>query len=269
MRRRLLLAIGLAAAVPPLSAREVRRKAPGGPLRCGADVALMESGLAGALRDGFGRDSGIPVHLVLGPALPLLEALAKGELDVALSNAPAAEADLERQGLVYDRRPIALGRFALVGPPTPLGAEAIAPGAGIAAALRALASAANAGPDALVFLSSNDGSGAHVAEQSAWRLAGIAPQPPWYRTAEGGRPLAEAARAQDAWAIVEGGAWARHGGAPLGLRIETDPALAETVHAMRSFRSPHPAGKFFSDWIAGRRGRAVVSRQRAYRVPGP
>ena len=269
MRRRVLLAIGLAAAAPPLSGREMRRRPPGGPLRCGADVALTESGLAGALRDGFGRDSGIPVRVVSAPALPLLEALADGELDVALSNAPAAEADLERQGLVYDRRAVALGRFVLVGPPAPPGAATIAPGAGIAAALRALASAASARPDAVIFLSSNDGSGAHVAEQSAWRLAGIAPQPPWYRTAEGSRPLAEAARAQNAWAIVEGGATALHGSAPIGVRLETDLALAETVHAMRSFRSPHPASRFFCDWIAGKRGRAVVSRQHAYRVPRP
>jgi tungstate transport system substrate-binding protein len=269
MRRRPLLAIGLAAAAPPLFGREARRGGPGGRLRCGVDVALLDSGLAGALREGFGRDTGIAVHLVASPALALLGALAEGELDIALSNAPAAEADLERQGLVYDRRPIALGRFALVGPPAPQGDEAIAPATGIAAALRALATAANARPDALVFVSADDGSGAHVAEQSAWRLAGIAPQPPWYRAAGDGRPLAQAVRAHGGWAIVERGAWALHGGAPLGVRIETDPALAETVHAMRSFRSPHPAGRFFLDWIAGKRGRAVVSRQRAYRVPGP
>ena len=268
MRRRLLLAIGLAGAAPPLFAREPRRGVPGGPLRCGTDVALMDSGLARALRDGFARDTGIPVHLVPSPALPLLAALAAGELDIGLSNAPGVEGDLERQGLVHDSRPIALGQFVLVGPPAPKGAEVLAPGAGIAAALQALAAAARARPDALVFVSADDGSGTHVAEQAAWRLAGIAPQAPWYRAAARNRPLAEAVRAQRAWAIVERGAWVAQGAAPAGIRLETDPALAESVHALRSFRSPHPAARFFSEWIAGRRGRAIVSRQRAYRVPG-
>jgi hypothetical protein len=30
--------------------------------------------------------------------------------------------------------------------------------------------------------------------------------------------------------------------------------LVETVHAMRSFRVSHPAGRIFIDWIGGRRG---------------
>jgi tungstate transport system substrate-binding protein len=269
MRRRLLLAIGLAGAASPLLAREPRRNVPGGPLRCGTDLALMDSGLARALRDGFGRDTGIPVHLVPGPALPLLAALAAGELDLALSNAPDAEADLERQGLVHDRRSIALGQFVLVGPKAAKGgADVTVPDAGIAVALQALAAATRDRPDALVFVSANDGSGTHVAEQAAWRLAGVAPQAPWYRPAGSDRPLAEVVQAQRAWAIVERGAWVAQGAAPARIRLETDPALAEPVHALRSFRSPHPAARFFSEWIAGRRGRAVVSRQRAYRVPG-
>jgi hypothetical protein len=53
------------------------------------------------------------------------------------------------------------------------------------------------------------------------------------------------------------------------ILVEGDRGLTETVHAMRSFRSPHPAGKMFVAWIAGRRGRAVVAAQRGYRIPAP
>lgn len=267
MRRRLLLATCLTGVVAPAWGREPRRATTGGTLRCGADVALVESGLAQALQDAFGRDTGLPVHLVRAPALPLLESLAAGELDMALTNTPAAEEELERQGLIHDRRPIALGQFVVVGPPWPPSVEPPARGAGVAGLLQAFARAAATPSEALVFLSANDGSGVHTAEQAAWRLAGIAPQPPWYRAASGKRPLADEVRSQRAWAIVERGAWVAQPGAPLGVHLDGDPALAETVRAARAFRSPHPAVTLFSNWIAGSRGHAVVARQRAYRVP--
>ena len=57
------------------------------------------------------------------------------------------------------------------------------------------------------------------------------------------------------------------GGAPLAIVVEGDPMLAESVHAMRSFRATHPAGKIFVAWIAGGRGRAIVAAQRGYRAP--
>jgi len=206
MRRRLLLATCLGGVVAPVSGREPKGGTAGGTLRCGADVALIDSGLAPALQRGFGRDTGLPVHLVPAPSLPLLEALAAGEIDVALTNTPAAEDELERQGLIHDRRAIALGQFLVVGPPWPPGVEPPPRGTGVAGLLQAFARAAAMPSEALVFVSSNDGSGVHAAEQAAWRLAGIAPQAPWYRAAAGKRPLAEEVRSQQAWAIVERGA---------------------------------------------------------------
>ena len=49
------------------------------------------------------------------------------------------------------------------------------------------------------------------------------------------------------------------GGAPLAVVVDGDPQLVEYVHAMRSFRVSHPAGKIFLAWIAGGRGRAAVA----------
>ena len=148
MRRRLLLATCLAGGIAPASAREPRRGTAGGRLRCGADVALIESGLAPALQAGFGRDTGLPVQLVRAPSLPLLEALAAGEFDMALTNTPAAEDELERQGLIHDRRPIALGQFLVVGPPWPRGVEPAPPGTDVAGLLQAFARAAATPPPA-------------------------------------------------------------------------------------------------------------------------
>jgi hypothetical protein len=117
-----------------------------------------------------------------------------------------------------------------------------------------------------VSVSANDGSGTRVAEQAAWRRAGLSPQAPWYRTAAAPDGLIAEARAVRAHALVERAAWTARGGSPLGILARGDAALVEPVHAMRSFRSPHPAGKLFLRWIAGPRGRAVVVARRDYRA---
>ncbi len=239
----------------------------GGPLRLGVDHALMASGLAKSLQHAFGANTGIAVLLVPGPALAVLEAIKNGEVDAALLNAADAEADLERQGLVHDRQSIAQGEFILVGPaPAALrGRRTPPPGRNGAEALERIRAQAEADPASLVFLSAGDGSGVHVAEQSLWRAAHIAPAAPWYVNAAPDQPLIAQARRRGAYAVVEKGAWLRQGGAPLAVLVEGDPVLAEQVHAMRSFRVSHPAGKIFIAWIAGGRGRAVVAAHGGYR----
>ena len=233
-----------------------------GALRLGADHALVESGLATALQRAFGRDTGVGVEVFAGPALGILDATAAGECDAALVNAPDAAGGLDRQGLVHDLRAIADGGFVLVGPrgrgPVPRSA---------ALGLAGVREAAQVRPDQVIFLSAGDGSGCHLAEQAAWRAAGIAPAAPWYRPAAAGGPLVAQARAVGAYAIVERGAWLAAGGAPLALLVDGDPTLVERVQAMRSFRSPHPAGKIFLAWIGGGRGHAVVATHRCYRAP--
>lgn len=258
-RRRALLLSGLLAARAEPSAWAQQRRSLADPLRLGVDLALIESGLAKALQQGFGSDTGIAVQLAPGPALPVLEALERAEFDAALCNAPEAEAGLEQQGLVHDRRAIARGEFVLVGPRL-LG---LAGGRDAAATLVRIRDTAAAG--AASFLSANDGSGTHVAEQALWRAAQIAPVAPWYVAADSGRGLIAQSRERHAYALVERGAWGLLGGAPLAVVGEGDPRLGEAVHVMRSFRVNHPAAKIFVAWIAGPKGRTIVAAQRSYR----
>lgn len=272
-RRPLLLATlaaVLASATAGRPARAQQRRSLADPLRLGVDSALVDSGLARALHQAFGRDTGIAVLLVAKPALALLEALERGEVDAGLCNAPDAERLLDRQGLVHDRQPVARSDFMIVGPggrgkagdPARIGGVRDAP-----QALQRLRDAALAAPGTITFLSANDGSGAHAAEQALWRAAKVAPGAPWFVTAEPGDSLIRQARARNAHALVERGAWAAQGGAPLAVLVEGDPALAEQVHVMRSFRVSHPAGKLFVAWVAGPKGRRVVVTVRGYRAP--
>lgn len=266
--RRRALAL-LSALLPASFAGAQQRKSLGDPLRVGVDHALIDSGLAVALQRGFGADTGIAIKLESGAALTLLDTLERGEIDAVLTNAPEAETRLDKQGLVHDRQAIAAGEFVIVGPAVRGKGQAEdvlggALGHDAAAALKRLKDAA---PDSFVFLSAGDGSGAHVAEQALWRAAGVAPAGPWYVTLKPGENLLAQARARGAFALVERGAWLARGGAPLALRVDSDPRLKEEVHAMRSFRVNHPAGKIFVGWIAGGKGRRVVARERGYRAP--
>lgn len=268
-RRRLLLGTAAALSFPRLAAAQ-QRASLADPLRLGVDQSLVDSGLASALQTAFGRDTGVAVKLQAGAALPLLEALERGELDAALTNAPEAETKLEAQGLIHDRRRVAEGALVLVGPapkkktPDPAG---IAKMTDVAAALVQLRDAALAQEGAVAFLTAGDGSGAHAAEQALWRAAKVAPTAPWYAKASPGN-LAAQARRQSAYALVEQGAWAAQGGAPLAVLVAGDPRMALPVHVMRAFRVNHPAGKLFVSWVTGPKGRAVVGARRGYRTPG-
>lgn len=267
--RRQLLVLPFGALLPGSVALAQQRRSLADPLRLGADTALVESGLAKTLQLGFARDTGIAVKLVAAPALRLLEALAQGEFDAALANAPEAEARLEKEGLVHDRRAIATGELVLVGPAR-RGKEkdpaAIAGLKNVAEALTRIHRAALAMPGAITFVSAGDGSGTHALEQALWRSAKLAPAPPWYLSADAGSGLIAEARALGAYALVERGAWAVQGGAPLAVLVDGDPALGEAVHVMRALRARHPAGRIFVAWVAGPKGGRVVAAHRAYRA---
>jgi len=267
--RRQFVIGGLAASLGLPSVQAQQRRSLTDPLRVGADHALIESGLASALQKAFGRDTGIAVLPVPGPAVPTLDALERGELDAALTNAPEPEERLDRQGLVHDRQAVAQGSFVIVGPaatkkvPDPAG---IAKMTDATQALLQLRDAAAANGEVLHFLSAGDGSGTHVAEQALWRAAKAAPAAPWYVTAAGGAGFVRAVRERGAYALVERGAWLAAGGAPLAMLVE-DPHLVAPVHVMRSFRVNHPAAKIFVAWITGPKGRRTVAAARGYHAP--
>jgi tungstate transport system substrate-binding protein len=271
--RRSLLVAGLAGGLATchVASFAQQRRSLKDPLRLAVDHALMDSGLARSLQQAFGRETGVAVQLLPGAALPLLDALERGEYDAALTNAPEAELKLDKQGLVHDRQAVATGSFVIVGPapkkkvPDPAGIAGLKDAA---EALVRIRDAALAAPGAITFLSANDSSGLHAGEHALWRLAKVGPAAPWYQNAASPAQLVAQARSTGAYAIVERGVWAARGGAPLAVLVEGDPQMAMPVHVMRSFRVSHPAAKIFVAWITGPKGRRVVAGLRSYRVPG-
>jgi tungstate transport system substrate-binding protein len=208
------------------------------------------------------------VRLLPGPARELLSALGRGEHDGALLNTPLAEAELERLGLLRDRRQIASVDFVIVGP-SALRAAIDALQAR-AQAVRAAAELVRIGAP---FVGATAGSGTAELEAVLWRAARVAPQAPWYRSPSGPDPLTSA-RAGAACALVERGVWVAAAPAlratrDYGILVDGDPLLRVPVHAMRSFHGDHPAGKLWMNWLASAPGRRAITTLPAYRATSP
>lgn len=265
--RRHALISATAAAVTLSLSRSVeaaQRQSLSDPLRLATDDALFDSGLTVALQKAFGRDTGVAVQLLHGPASGVLEALERGEHDAALTNAPSVEDALDKQGLVHDRHTIAGSTFVIVGPAVL--AKPLAAGSDAALALSRLSQAQTP------FITRPDGSGTYLAEQSMWRAAKIAPATPWYINADKGSSLLAQAVQQKACAFIERGMWFARGAGMAGkgyrILVEGDPRMGVDVHVMRTFRAErqHPAGKLFVAWIRSAKGQQVVQAHRGYRA---
>ena len=169
LRRRTLLQLAAAAAAGgalPVIARAAQRRSLDDPFRLAVDDALADSGLAAHLQRRFGRDTGVAIVVLPGPARELLDALGRGEHDGALLNTPQAEAALDQLGLLRGRRQIASSDFLIVGP-TLLRPALDALGTRTQA-VPALAALAKAGAS---FLGATPGSGTQELEADLWRVA--------------------------------------------------------------------------------------------------
>jgi tungstate transport system substrate-binding protein len=265
MRRRLLLSLAAASSLAvPFTTRAAQRKSLADPLLMGVEQALLDSGLGQAFQKGFGRDTGVAVQVSGGQSAALIQALERGEIDMAMTNTPELEMALEKQGLAHDRHRVALGDYVLIGPVEGKGKKAKDPagvlgGKDIGAALMGIANAQAR------FLGNNNGSGAALAELPLWRASKVAPAAPWYVAADPKSSIIAQAAAQNAYAVVERGVWLSRPAKPLAIVVEGDPLLVTEVHVMRAFRVNHPAAKLFTTWITGPQGRRVAAGVRGWR----
>ena len=246
-------------------AQAVQRQSMADPMRLGVERALVDSGLTGRLLQGYTRSTGLVVQPVAGTSASVLAALEQGEVDVALTDAPELETRLEKRGLAHDRQAIASGDLVLVGPATgrgrPVDPARVAGERDIASALVRLSQAQAR------FLGGPEGSGAHLAELALWREAKVSPAGPWHTPTPAGEDALSLAAAQGGYTLVERGLWLAKGRKPLALLVAGDPRMAVPVHAMRSFRVNHPAGKLFLQWMSGPHGRQIVASAPGWKAP--
>jgi len=134
-------------------------------LLLGATTSLQGTGLLDELVAGFEEESGLEVKYAVAGSGQVLELLRRGEVDVAITHSPEAEAELVAAGDGVDRRPVMENEFLLAGPRgDPAG---VTGSKSVAEAFGRIAAAGHA------FVSRGDTSGTHIREVAIWRQAGI------------------------------------------------------------------------------------------------
>jgi tungstate transport system substrate-binding protein len=130
-------------------------------------TSTQDSGLLDVLVPRFEKEQGIVVKVIAVGSGAALRMASRGDADVVLVHAPAAERPYVEAGDLVDGRTVMHNDFVIVGPPNdPAGVRG---STSIAAAMRAIAARGT-------FVSRGDDSGTHAQELALWAAAGIDPR---------------------------------------------------------------------------------------------
>ena len=228
-------------------------------LRLGTTYTVQQSG-ALALLDSLWRGPP-PVATVIGPSGQVLQAAARGDLDLVLTHAPTLEERLlVHPGHAALRCPLVASRFAIVGPAADSAAVVTAGGAA-----EAFARIAQRGAG---FISRGDSSGTHVRELALWAAAGVRPPPAgrrWYT--ESGTDQAATLHLADernAYALADLPTFTQLTGLRLRVLFTADTLLRNpyTLYVIRSANGPSVArGERFAQWTLGAWRAALLARR--------
>jgi tungstate transport system substrate-binding protein len=218
-------------------------------------TSVDNSGLLGALLPVFRSHTGIDVQVLTPGSGIALEMLADGDVDAAISHAPAREAAvLERIRDAFYRK-VMFNDFVLVGPPDdPAGVEH-APTA--EEAMRRIARARAR------FISRGDSSGTHERERELWARAGVVPDTERVVMAGGGMGATlRIAGTMGAYTLTDRGTWAQHAGrARLRIVFEGGADLLNT-YAVIVGTDAQPDARRFAEWLADGEGRRLIAEYR-------
>jgi tungstate transport system substrate-binding protein len=222
------------------------------PLRLGTTYTVQQSGALDVL-DSLWR--GGRVTTVIGPSGQILQAAARGDLDVIITHAPSLEARI-LAGHVAARCPFVASRFAIVGPASDPAAVARA-----TSAADALARIARA---RVRFVSRGDSSGTHIKELALWAAAGIRPRgASWYIESGADQTTTlQLADERGAYAIADLPTLARL--PQLGVRtLFAADTLLRNPYTLYLVRPPifHPAARTFIAWALGPWREALLARR--------
>ncbi len=145
-------------------------------------TSTRDSGLLDALLPLFEEQSDLAVKVVAVGSGQALELGRRGDADVLLTHAPAAEQQFMNEGHGELRQPVMYNTFVLVGPPSDP-AQVIDTGT-ICDAFRAIARTK------ALFVSRADNSGTHSKEQAIWEESAIQPDRTRYIRAGSGMAAA-------------------------------------------------------------------------------
>src|SRR5882724_5647713 len=190
-------------------------------------TSTRDAGLLDSLLPVFERQSGYQVKVIAVGSGEALELGRRGDADVVLAHAPAAERVLLNSGYFVRRRLVMHNVFLIAGPPDD--PAHLRGGHSAVAALRLIYSLG------MPFVSRGDHSGTHLRELELWHRAGVpAPAGTWYMESGQGMgqtlQMAEEKRAYLLTDIATYLAWRdRVSLVPL---VQGDPALYNVYHVL-------------------------------------
>lgn len=230
-------------------------------------TSTENSGLFGHILPMFTAETGIEVRVVAVGTGQAIKNAERGDGDVLLVHARAAEDRFVAEGFGVERHDVMYNDFVIVGPKAdPAGI------AGLADPVAAFQKIAAAGAP---FVSRGDDSGTHKAELALWRETGVdvaAASGSWYREAGTGMgPTLNIAAGMDAYALTDRATWAAFGNKKnLVIEVEGDERLLNPYGVILVNPEKHPNVKAefaqrFIDWLIGPKGQAAIA---SFRVDG-
>ena len=236
-------------------------KAPSAPANANVILATttstQDSGLLDQLLPVFEKKTGYKVKTIAVGTGQALAMGTKGEADVLLVHAPAAEKKVVESGAAINRKLVMHNDFILVGPASD---TARIKGRTTLDALKAIA-----GKQA-VFVSRGDDSGTHKMELSLWKNAGSKPEKPWYL--EAGAGMGQTLKIADeklGYTLTDRATYlAQKKNLKLVILVEGDAKLLNIYHVMEvnpaKFAKVNQAGaKAFSDFLLSTEAQKLIA----------
>ncbi len=233
-------------------------------IRLATTTSTDNSGLLEYLLPHFEAQSGYVVDVIAvgtGKALKLAE---RGDVDVILVHAPAAEMAFVEAGWGVNRRSVMVNDFLIVGPAAdPAGLK---DAGSLAEALQQLKS------NQVTFVSRGDDSGTHKKELTLWPLIDGRPQAPYYlESGQGMEATLRIAHEKRAYTLTDRGTYLALGQQlDLVPAYEGDAALENPYSMIVVNPARHDHVKFDESmclltWMTSREGQALIG---AFRMKG-
>jgi tungstate transport system substrate-binding protein len=230
--------------------------APKDPVILATTTSTQDSGLLDVLIPAFEQETGMQVKTIAVGSGQAIEMGSRGEADVVLVHAPAAEEKMMAAGKGDERRAVMHNDFVLVGPPAD---RAHVEGATPTSAMKRIAQAK------APFISRGDDSGTHTFELELWDRAKVEPGGDWYQeSGQGMGATLQIAADKDAYTLSDRGTYLSNENAKaLEILVEGGAPLLNVYHVIDIPRSNGErvnaaGGKAFADWIVSPQAQETI-----------
>jgi len=220
-------------------------------------TSTRDSGLLDVLLPVFEQKTGYVVKTVAVGTGQALAMGRRGDADIVMTHAPAAEKPLVDEGWLTHRVQFMHNDYVIVGPETDPAQAARAKSAG--AALRQVAEAK------AMFVSRGDDSGTHKQEQALWRAAELVPKGAWYVEAgQGMGATLRIASEKQGYSLTDRATYLNlQKTLALKILFEGDPLLLNTYSVMlvnpdRHSRVNAEGAKALHGWLLTDEARAMI-----------